>query len=456
MPGRQDRPASNIAIFGAGYVGLVTGACLAEIGHQVILVDRDAERIESLERGEPGIYEPGLEELLTKNLDAGRLAITQDATKAIESSEFVFIAVGTPSNESGAADLRSVDAVVRSIGSVVTKPTTIVMKSTVPVGTCDHVSELLSSQVADRGLEIACTVVSNPEFLKEGDAVRDFMEPDRIIIGASNTAALEQMKLLYQHFSDQGAAIIEMDARSSEISKYAANAMLAARISFMNELSLLTSHAGADIELIRLGIGSDPRIGPQFLRAGAGYGGSCFPKDVKALINTFEESGLTADLLRSIESVNDRQKRHMAALVVNALGGVAAGRKVAVWGLAFKPETDDVRDAVSIPLIRQLAIAGAQVRAYDPIAARNAGRLLDDLSNVSIVDDMYDALVDAEVLVLLTEWEQFRSPDFGRIKAAMSGSSLIDGRNLWDRSVLEGLGFDHICIGRGQRPSPAS
>jgi UDPglucose 6-dehydrogenase len=440
----------QVSVFGAGYVGLVTATCLAEVGHSVVLVDHDARLVEHLRRGKSDHYEPKLEELLKRNLESGRLVPTTDLEEAFDGPDCIFIAVGTPPAPDGAADLRAVDLVARTIGEKATRASIVVMKSTVPVGTCRRVSSIVSEALVERGLGFSCEVVSNPEFLKEGNAIRDFMEPDHIVVGADAPEAFSQMRSLYAHFAAKGTPILELDTRSSELAKYGVNAMLATRISFMNELASLADHSGADIEMIRQVIGSDPRIGPSFLRAGGGYGGSCFPKDVKALIHAFQESGLPADLLHAVESVNNRQKNSMVTRVIESIGGDARGKVIGIWGVAFKPETDDVRNATSIPLIRRLSVAGAEVRAFDPIALSSAKPHFQGLPDIHLVDDQYAAVEGADVLVLVTEWEQFRAPDFHKVKSLMKSPVIVDSRNLWDPAELRELGFAYEGIGRGK------
>ncbi|QOW18637.1 UDP-glucose/GDP-mannose dehydrogenase family protein [Lysobacter ciconiae] len=440
----------RVSIFGTGYVGLVTGTCLAEVGHEVICVDIDQAKVDGLKRGEVSIFEPGLAPMVRANHDAGRLHFTTDPVRAIAHAEVVFIAVGTPPDEDGSADLQYVLAVARTIGQHLNQPTLVVDKSTVPVGTADKVRATIADELARRGAGIDFTVVSNPEFLKEGDAVNDFMRPDRIIIGTDDAEASEKMRRLYAPFVRSRERFVVMDVRSAELTKYAANAMLATKISFMNEIATIAERVGADVEMVRQGIGSDPRIGWQFIYPGAGYGGSCFPKDVQALARTAHQHGLQPRLLDAVEAVNERQKEHLFELVQRHYGDTLAGKTFALWGLAFKPNTDDMRAAPSRRLLEQLWAAGAQVRAFDPEASSEAQRIFGERSDLVLCDSEYDALEGADALILITEWKQFRSPDFGRIAGALTDSVIFDGRNLYDPDELEEAGIAYYGIGRGR------
>ncbi len=444
----------RVAIFGTGYVGLVTGTCLAEVGHDVICVDIDAAKVEGLNNGIIPIYEPGLEPMVKANHAAGRLQFTTDAAEAIRQGEIVFIAVGTPPDEDGSADLQYVLAVARTIGRHIERPTVVVNKSTVPVGTADKVRAAIAEELQARGIEIGYEVVSNPEFLKEGDAVQDCMRPDRIVIGASNPGAVEKLKRLYAPFNRNHERIVVMDVRSAELTKYAANAMLATKISFMNEIANIAERVGADIEHVRQGIGSDPRIGWHFIYPGAGYGGSCFPKDVQALARTSQQHGYQPRLLDAVEAVNDAQKGHLFELIqrhfdVGEDEGVR-GRTFAVWGLAFKPNTDDMREASSRRLLQQLWEGGARVRAYDPEAHEEASRIFGQRKDLVLCESANAALEGADALVVVTEWKQFRSPDFARLKTKLKDAVIFDGRNLYDPEEVEQAGLAYYGIGRGR------
>jgi UDPglucose 6-dehydrogenase len=440
----------RVTIFGTGYVGLVTGTCLAEVGNDVVCVDVDADKIARLERGEIPIYEPGLEPLVRANHAAGNLKFTTDAASAIAHAQIVFIAVGTPPDEDGSADLSHVLTVARTIGGALSRYTVIVNKSTVPVGTADAVRATIAQALAGRSSEVGFDVVSNPEFLKEGDAVQDCLRPDRIVIGADSARAIELLKGLYAPFNRNHERLVLMDVRSAELTKYAANAMLATKISFMNEIANIAEQVGADVEQVRRGIGSDPRIGYHFIYPGAGYGGSCFPKDVKALEFAARQHGHEPHLLSAVEAVNAAQKRKLFTLVGGHFGGDLAGRTIALWGLAFKPNTDDMREAPSRTLIEQLWNAGASVRAYDPEAAVEAGRIFGQRSDLVLCEDAYAALEGADALVIVTEWKMFRSPDFERIKAMLKQPVIFDGRNLFDPKTVEAAGIAHYGIGRGR------
>ena len=442
----------RVCIFGTGYVGLVTGTCLAEVGHDVVCVDIDAAKVEGLNNGVIPIYEPGLTPMVKANHAAGRLRFTTDAAQAIAHGGIVFIAVGTPPDEDGSADLKYVLSVARTIGEHLHKPAVVVDKSTVPVGTADKVRATIADALAARGADIAFDVVSNPEFLKEGAAVEDCMRPDRIVLGSDNPAAIEKLKRLYAPFNRNHDRIVAMDVRSAELTKYAANAMLATKISFMNEIANIAEQVGADVEMVRKGIGSDPRIGWHFIYPGAGYGGSCFPKDVQALAKTAQQYGVQPRLLDAVEAVNDAQKGHLFDLMVRHYGGIAAlrGKTVAVWGLAFKPNTDDMREASSRRLLQQLWDAGATVRAYDPEAMHETQRIFGERDDLLLCDSAHAALQGADALVVVTEWKQFRSPDFPRLKASLVDGVLFDGRNLYEPDEVEAAGLAYYGIGRGR------
>ena len=442
----------RVAIFGTGYVGLVTGTCLAEVGHDVVCVDIDQAKVDGLNRGVIPIYEPGLEPMVKANHAAGRLAFTTDAAAAIAHGQVVFIAVGTPPDEDGSADLQYVLAVARTIGRHLTVPTVVVNKSTVPVGTADKVRAAIAEALAARSVAIAFDVVSNPEFLKEGDAVADCMRPDRIVIGAANADSVALMRRLYAPFNRNHDRVVEMDVRSAELTKYAANAMLATKISFMNEIANIAERVGADIEQVRQGIGSDPRIGWHFIYPGAGYGGSCFPKDVQALARTAQQHGHAPRLLDAVEAVNEAQKGHLFELIQRhyVAGEGVRGKTFAVWGLAFKPNTDDMRAASSRRLLAQLWEAGARVRAYDPEAMHEARRIFGERADLVFCESAYEALEGADALAVVTEWKQFRSPDFARIAAALGDAVVFDGRNLYPPQDAEAAGLAYYGIGRGR------
>ena len=440
----------RVSIFGTGYVGLVTGTCLAEVGHEVVCVDVDAAKVHGLDHGVVPIYEPGLAPMVKANHAAGRLSFTTDAAQAVAHGDIVFIAVGTPPDEDGSADLQYVLAVARSIGQHLDRDTVIVNKSTVPVGTADKVRAAVAAELAARGANIAFEVVSNPEFLKEGDAVADCMRPDRIVIGASSPAAIEKMKRLYAPFNRNHERIVVMDVRAAELTKYAANAMLATKISFMNEIANIAERVGADIEEVRKGIGSDPRIGWHFIYPGAGYGGSCFPKDVQALSRIAQQYGMQPTLLDAVEAVNAAQKGHLFELVVRHYDGEVKGKTFAVWGLAFKPNTDDMREASSRRLLAQLWDAGAKVRAYDPEATAEARRIFGERPDLLLCDSAEQALEGADALVVVTEWKQFRSPDFAALKARLADAVVFDGRNLYEPAEPEAAGLAYYGIGRGR------
>ena len=442
----------RVCIFGTGYVGLVTGACLAEVGHDVVCVDIDAAKVAGLDNGIIPIYEPGLEPMVKANHAAGRLGFTTDAALGVAHGEVVFIAVGTPPDEDGSADLQYVLAVARTIGRHLERPAVVVDKSTVPVGTAGKVRDAIAAELQARGADVAFEVVSNPEFLKEGAAVEDCMRPDRIVIGADSAAAVEKLRRLYAPFNRNHDRIVAMDVRSAELTKYAANAMLATKISFMNEIANIAEQVGADVEMVRKGIGSDPRIGWHFIYPGAGYGGSCFPKDVQALARTAQQHGVQPRLLQAVEAVNEAQKGHLFELMARHYGGAAnlRGKTVALWGLAFKPNTDDMREASSRRLLQQLWEAGATVRAYDPEAMQETRRIFGERAGLVLCDAAADALQGADALVVVTEWKQFRSPDFAKLRAALADAVVFDGRNLYEPAEVEAAGIAYYGIGRGR------
>ena len=438
-------------LFGTGYVGLVTGACLAEVGHDVICVDIDAAKIEGLRRGVVPIYEPGLEDLVKANHEAGRLRFSTDAGEGIAHGEVLFIAVGTPPDEDGSADLRHVLAVARSIGEHLQRPAVIVDKSTVPVGTGDRVRQAIAERLQARGAAIGFEVVSNPEFLKEGDAVKDCMRPDRIIIGTDSQHAIEVMKRLYAPFNRNHERLVVMDMRSAELTKYAANAMLATKISFMNEMANIAERVGADIEMVRQGIGSDPRIGYSFIYPGAGYGGSCFPKDVQALERTARQHGYPARILAAVEQVNHAQKARLFDQIQRHFGGDLRGRCFALWGLAFKPNTDDMREASSRTLLDLLWQAGARVRAFDPEAMDEARRLYGEgRADFVLCPSAGEALDGADALIVITEWKAFWNPRFADLAQRLSAKAIFDGRNIYDPAEIEAAGLAYYGIGRGR------
>ncbi len=439
----------RLTIFGSGYVGLVTGACFAEVGNNVLCVDVDQRKVDTLRRGESPIYEPGLDELLKKNLAAGRISFTTDAAEGVKHGLFQFIAVGTPPDEDGSADLKYVLAVAEAIGSNLTEYRAIVTKSTVPVGTADKVRAKIEQTLKARGAHIEFDVVSNPEFLKEGAAIGDFMKPDRIVVGTDNPRTAELLKALYDPFTRSRERMIVMDVRSSELTKYAANAMLATKISFMNELANLAERMGADIEKVRLGIGSDPRIGYHFIYPGCGYGGSCFPKDVQALARSAQDHSFQAALLDAVEAVNKRQKSVLFDKINRYFSDALRGKTIAVWGLAFKPNTDDMREAPSRTLLEALWAAGAKVRAYDPVANEEAQRIYGDRPDLALVNSSMEALNGADALAIVTEWQEFRSPDFDTIKTQLKHPAIFDGRNLYDPGFVKRFGLKYYAIGRG-------
>jgi len=439
----------KITVVGTGYVGLVSGACLAEVGNDVLCLDVNPDKIRILEEGGIPIYEPGLQEMVSRNVAAGRLHFTTDIDRAVNHGTIQFIAVGTPPDEDGSADMRYVLSAARNIGQRMTDYKVVVDKSTVPVGTADRVKDAIAEELQKRGVQTPYSVVSNPEFLKEGAAVEDFMRPDRIIVGANDEQAVHLMRALYAPFQRNRDRLIVTDVRSAELTKYAANAMLATRISFMNELANLAEKLGADIEMVRQGIGSDPRIGYHFLYPGAGYGGSCFPKDVKALIKTAaDDAGLDLKVLTAVEAANDAQKHVLGDKIKRQLGADLKGRHFAVWGLAFKPNTDDMREAPSLELLADLLAAGATAAAYDPVAMHEAQRVLGDEPRVRYAQSPNEALEGADALIIVTEWKEFRSPDFDLIKAKLKQPLIVDGRNLYDPAWVRSQGFDYLPIGR--------
>jgi UDPglucose 6-dehydrogenase len=438
----------HVAVFGAGYVGLVTGTCFAEMGNDVTICDVNEERVAMLRQGRIPIYEPGLEEILGRNLENDRLRFTTDAREAVVGSEVIFIAVGTPADEDGSADLKHVLDVARVIGRFADGPRIVVNKSTVPVGTAAKVRAALAETSPH-----PFSVVSNPEFLKEGSALEDFMKPDRVVVGASDERARETMRRLYAPFVRTGNPIYFMDVASAEMTKYAANAMLATRITFMNEIANLCERVGANVDEVRIGIGSDRRIGPAFLFPGVGFGGSCFPKDVQALERLADEVGYEFPIVRAVHSVNESQKRLLAGKIRKRFGDDLSGRRIAVWGIAFKPKTDDIREAPSLVLIEDLLAAGAEVVAYDPEAMDNARSVLGD--RVTFASSAHDALEGADALVVVTEWNEFRFPDFDRISKALKEPVVFDGRNVYDPRSMADMGFDYHSIGRPGRSSAA-
>lgn len=440
----------KVTLFGTGYVGLVTGACLAEMGNEVTCVDVDMDKLARLKRGEVPLYEPGLEPLVRRNQANGNLGFTINAAPAVASAMVIFIAVGTPPNEDGSADLRHVLAVARTIGQHIRQYVVVVNKSTVPVGTAEQVRAAISEQLAARAAVVPFDVVSNPEFLKEGEAVEDCLRPERIILGSESARALAVLRTLYAPFNRNHERILVMDARSAELTKYAANAMLASKISFMNEMANIAERLGADIEQVRRGIGSDPRIGHHFIYAGAGYGGSCFPKDVRALRRMARGCAYEPLVLGAVETVNHAQKLKLYDLIRRHFAGQLKGRTVALWGLAFKPDTDDMREAPSLYLMRALWDAGATVRAHDPQAGDEARRICGARADLVICDQPYQALEGADVLAVITEWKLFRSPDLARIRDALREPAIFDGRNLYDPEAVEHAGLAYYGIGRGR------
>jgi len=443
----------NLCIVGSGYVGLVSAACFAEMGNRVVCVDVNPAVVERLKKGEIHIYEPGLDRLVARNFAEGRLSFTTDLAEGLENALFVFVCVGTPPRDDGSCDLGYVRQVAQQVGATMTDYKVIVDKSTVPVGTADMVRDLVALQLAARGLAIEFDVVSNPEFLKEGDAVQDFMKPDRVIVGTDNVRVAKLLEALYAPFARSRDKLIVMGVRSAEMTKYAANCMLATKISFINEIANICERVGADVKDVRMGIGADHRIGYHFIYPGMGYGGSCFPKDVKALIRTALDAGYAPGLIQAVDEVNGRQKRVLAGKVAGYFGeqGGVAGRKLALWGLAFKANTDDVREAPALELIRELAGQGMGIRAYDPVARETAARDLGELvgAGVEIVSEQYQALDGCDALAVVTEWNQFRNPDFAEIKARLKAPVLFDGRNLYRPDMVAAHGFAYFGVGRG-------
>lgn len=435
----------NIAVVGTGYVGLVSGTCFAEMGVNVTCVDVDKAKIQALLDGNIPIYEPGLDEMVLRNHREGRLNFTTDLTTCLDNVDIVFSAVGTPPDEDGSADLQYVLAVARTFGQNINKYTILVTKSTVPVGTAKKVKTAIQEELNKRGVQIPFDVASNPEFLKEGAAIKDFMSPDRVVVGVESEQAKEMMSKLYRPFLLNNFRVIFTDIPSAEMIKYAANSMLATRISFMNDIANLCEIVGADVNMVRKGIGADSRIGNKFLYPGCGYGGSCFPKDVKALIKTAEKSGYNMQVLKAVESVNDYQKTVVFNKLKSYYDGDLQGKTIAIWGLAFKPETDDMREATSLVTIELLKKAGCKVKVFDPVAMDECKRRIGD--KVEYAADMYDAVLDADALLLLTEWKQFRLPSWGVIKRSMKQPVVIDGRNIYDKEEMKSQGFEYQCIG---------
>ncbi len=438
----------KITIIGSGYVGLVTGTCFAEMGNDVICMDIDGAKIDGLKNGVIPIYEPGLEEMVKRNIKEERMSFTTDIKHAVANSLFCFIAVGTPPGEDGSADLQYVLSVAKEIGKNMNGYRVIVDKSTVPVGTAEKVRETVKNELEARGVNYEFDVVSNPEFLKEGAAIEDFMKPDRVVIGTDNVRTSELMKELYSPFMRKNYRVITMDIRSAELTKYAANCMLATRISFMNEMANICERCGADIDMIRTGIGSDRRIGHDFLFAGAGYGGSCFPKDVKALLETARGLGHESKILNAVEEVNDAQKELVVKKVLKHYNGDIKSKTFAVWGLSFKPKTDDMREAPSVVIINNLIKNGAKVKAFDPEAMKEARKILPETSSITYCENAYKALEAADALILVTEWGSFREPDFEKMKKVMSAPVIFDGRNLYNPKFVRNYGFTYYSIGR--------
>ncbi|MBA4286108.1 MAG: UDP-glucose 6-dehydrogenase [Xanthomonadaceae bacterium] len=437
----------NITIFGSGYVGLVTAACFADVGNDVLCVDVDQAKIEGLKNGVIPIYEPGLTELVLKNAGEGRLRFTTDAAEGVAHGLYQFIAVGTPPNEDGSADLKYVLKVAETIASHMREYRVVISKSTVPVGTADKVRATMKATLAARAAALDYDVVSNPEFLKEGDAIGDFNKPDRIIVGADNARAAKAMQALYAPFNRNHDRVIVMDVKSSELTKYAANAMLATKISFMNELANLAENIGADIEKVRIGIGADPRIGFHFIYPGAGYGGSCFPKDVKALVKSAADAHFDARILKAVEAVNNRQKTTLHTKLVKHLGSLH-GKTVAIWGLAFKPKTDDMREAPSRVLMEAIWAEGGKVQAYDPVAMHETAKIYGKRADLALVGSAPEAVNGADALVICTEWRAFQSPNLAKLKTLLKQPIIVDGRNMYDPAWVRGEGFIYDCVGR--------
>lgn len=438
----------KVAVVGAGYVGLVTATCLSEVGNSLVVYDNNVDRIKQLEHADLPFYEPGLADLIRRNVAENRLEFVSELETALEGAYLLFIAVGTPSDIDGSADISDVLSVARQIGRLMTETLVIVNKSTVPVGTAVEVRLIIESELEIRGLRIGFSVASNPEFLKEGEAINDFMKPDRIVVGADNEEGLLALRQLYAPFQRNRPCLIELDIKSAELSKYAANAMLANRISFMNEMSRLAERVGADIENVRMAIGSDPRIGHDFLYAGCGYGGSCFPKDTRALLHMGKNIGCELPLLDAVNSVNENQRLLLLKKVLEKFNGEISNLDFAIWGLTFKPNTDDMRESPSLPLINGLLDYGARVRAFDPMGNQQAMEIFANRPNFTVFDDMYELLDGCVSLILVTEWKQFRSPNFKIVKSALSLPIIFDGRNQWDPNLMKKLGFEYSCIGR--------
>jgi UDPglucose 6-dehydrogenase len=435
----------KIAVIGTGYVGLVTGTCFSEVGIDVVCIDVDQKKIDNLKKGIMPIYEPGLEEMVLRNVEKGRLQFSTSLAESIKGCDVAFIAVGTPPGEDGSADLKYVLAVAREIGQNITEYCVVVTKSTVPVGTAKKVKDAVQEELNKRGVDIPYAVASNPEFLKEGAAIDDFLKPDRIVIGVESKQAEDMMRKLYKPFLLNGHPIIFMDVPSAEMTKYAANSMLATKISFMNDIANLCEIMGADVNMVRKGIGSDGRIGNKFIYPGIGYGGSCFPKDVKALIKTAKDNGYTMQILESVEAVNEAQKSVLFNKIIKHFNGNLKGKTFAMWGLSFKPKTDDMREAPSLVIIEKLLAAGANVKAYDPVAMKEAKHILGE--QIEYTKNENNALIDADALLIVTEWPDFRSPDFQVVKKLMKGNAIFDGRNIYDIAEMKELGFDYYCIG---------
>ena len=438
----------KLTVVGTGYVGLVTGACFAEMGNEVTCVDIDEEKIKRLKQGEVPIFEPGLDSIVRKNTENERLHFTVEIEEALESSNIVFIAVGTPMGQDGSADLQYVLSVAEDIGKNMVNDMIIVDKSTVPVGTAEKVSEVVNKQLHNRDVDLSFDVVSNPEFLKEGDAVDDFMKPDRVVVGADSENSMEVMKELYRPFTMNHERFIGMDVKSAEMTKYTANSMLATKISFMNEISRICEEVGANVNKVRIGIGSDTRIGYDFIYPGTGYGGSCFPKDVRALIKTSEENGIEPSILKSVEAINNEQKTVLVEKVIDRFGSDLKGKTFAIWGLSFKPGTDDMREAPAIDIVNKLEELGAKVQAYDPKAIQQAKNCyLKDVNNIEYFDSKYNALDNAEAMLLVTEWKEFRSPDFPEMKKRLKNPIIFDGRNQFKLQKMEERNFEYYSVG---------
>ncbi len=438
----------KITIFGAGYVGLVTGTCLAEIGNEVCIVDVNPERIQQLKTGKSPIYEPGLDDMLMNNINAQRLTFTTDITKAVRFGILQFIAVGTPADEDGSADMRYVLSVAASIGKYLDQYAVVITKSTVPVGTADQVTQTIATELRNRSVNVSFDIASNPEFLAEGRAIEDFMHPSRIVVGADNETTLGLLRELYTPFIDQGTRFVGMNVASSELTKYACNAFLATRISFMNELSITAEHLGADIEQVKAGMKLDPRVGEYFLNAGCGYGGSCFPKDVKALQNTTKGHGTGSKVLSAVEAVNEAQKQILFKKLSKHFNGQLAGKKIAIWGLAFKPETDDLREAPSLVLLDALIKSQCHIHAYDPIAMPELTRVYPKHQRIHLSTDMYEATLDADALIIVTEWQQFIQADLNKVLTQMKGKLIIDGRNIYTLAAVSKFDVIYDSIGR--------